>query len=309
VAAGEITPEEARIHPNRSIITRALGSDPKMKADRYTVDVARGDRVLLCSDGLSSMITDDVIEEAMVSTVAPQACADALVGLALSAGGHDNVTCIVIDVKDDGVGRRALMERLRNLAVCLAVVAAVLLVTFLGLLGLAQNQWYLADSNGYVALYRGIPGAPEALGLSALEEVTEIKTSQLSDAVEHRLAEGISFENESEARDVVASYREQIAQDQAAQAASSASVELARAAAAGTQADPAAEIPEASADPEAEPQPQTPADPAAEQPGAPAEPDPAGLPATDTPPAAEIVLDPAAPAEGDPAPAAPEGVA
>lgn len=207
VAAGEITPEEARIHPNRSIITRALGSDPNMKADSFTVAVARHDRVMLCSDGLSSMISDDVIEEAMVSSPAPQACADALVDLALAAGGHDNVTCIVIDVKDDGVASRALKMRLRNIGIACAAALVVLLVAWIGLLGISSRYWYLADLDGYVALYRGFPGTPSFLGTSDLQEVTSIPTESLSDAIEQRLMQGISFESEDEARAVLDEYR------------------------------------------------------------------------------------------------------
>ena len=112
VEAGEITPEEARVHPSRSIITRALGSDPNMKADAFMIDVTTGDRVLLCSDGLPSMVPDDAIEEAMVTSPAPQACADRLVDMALEAGGLDNVTAIVVDVKDDGIERHALRKPL-----------------------------------------------------------------------------------------------------------------------------------------------------------------------------------------------------
>lgn len=211
VAAGEITPEEARIHPNRSIITRALGSDPAMKADSFTIDVARGDRVLLCSDGLSSMITDDVIEEAMVTSVTPQVCADTLVDLALAAGGHDNVTCIVVDVKDDGVASRAFKMRLRNIAIGLAIAVAVLLVAWLGLWGISQRYWYLADKDGYVALYHGIPGLPSALGLNNLEETTSIDTGDLSDAVGQRLLKGIICDSKDEAHSIIKDYQAQIA--------------------------------------------------------------------------------------------------
>lgn len=208
VAAGEITPEEARIHPNRSVITRALGSDPSMKADHFLIDVSRGDRVLLCSDGLSSMVTDDAIEEAMVSTATPQSCADALVELALAAGGHDNVTCVVIDIKDDGIASHAFKARMRNVLTGLIVALVVLLATFLCIYGFARNTWYLADVNGYVSLFRGIPGAPSSLGLNDLKESTSIQTSQLSDAVEQRLRTGLLFDSEADARKTLEEYRE-----------------------------------------------------------------------------------------------------
>lgn len=260
VAAGEITPEEARIHPNRSIITRALGSDPAMRADHFMVELSRGDRVLLCSDGLSSMVTDAAIEETMVCSLAPQACADALVDLALAAGGHDNVTCVVVDVKDDGTAARALRTRVRNVAIGLALVAIVLLAAWISLFGIAQRSWYLADSNGYVALYRGIPGAPSGLGINELQEVTTVEVAKLSDAVGQRLEAGLQFASEGEARATLDDYRVQIAQDQAAHDADTQRVATGKAAADATvaaaaltpaaPAEPAGEAAPADADPQ-----------------------------------------------------------
>ena len=211
VEAGEITPEEARVHPSRSIITRALGSERSMRADSFLVDVTLGDRILLCSDGLSSMISDDVIEEAMVTSPAPQACADRLVDLALGAGGLDNVTCIVIDVKDDGIERHALLNRVRNVALWLVAVALVLLVIFAGISAFARNSWYLTDRDGYVTLNRGLPGQYPLVTLSQEIEQTTIRTSELSEAVEERLARGITFGSEDAARAVLEKYRAQIA--------------------------------------------------------------------------------------------------
>ena len=232
VAAGEITPEEARVHPNRSIITRALGSDPAMKADHFMVDVSRGDRVMLCSDGLSSMVTDAAIEETMISTPAPQNCADALVDLALAAGGHDNVTCVVVDVKDDGVASRAFKMRLRNIGIALLVAVAILLIVALGIFGFSRNTWFLTDVNGYVALYRGIPGTFGGIALNELQEVTSVTTADLSDAVAQRLERGISFSSEDDAREVIEEYRDQIAENAAAQEAESQRISSARASAA-----------------------------------------------------------------------------
>ncbi len=209
VAAGQITAEEARVHPNRSVITRALGNDPKMQADHFTVDVARGDRILLCSDGLSSMVTDGVIEETLMSCTAPQSCADALVDAALAEGGSDNVTCIVIDVKNDGVAEKAFHSRMRNLGVGAAVVAAIAILVLAVLLVVSNHSWYLTDYNGYVALHRGIAGMPEALGMDETVEVTTVETSMLSDSVGRRLEAGITFSSEDEARQVIEDYREQ----------------------------------------------------------------------------------------------------
>ena len=231
VAAGQITPEEARVHPNRSVITRALGSDPDMKADGFLIEVARGDRVLLCSDGLNSMIDDAAIEEAMVCSPTPQACADALVDLALDAGGYDNVTCVVVDVKDDGTAAHALKVRLRNIAIAILAAVAVLLAVALGMFGISQRRWFLTDQNGYVALYRGIPGNWGVLPFNEFVEGTSVDVTKLSDAVETRLQSGISFDSEQEARDTIDQYRAQIAEAEQGKAAESERINSARVAA------------------------------------------------------------------------------
>ena len=74
-----------------------------MYADHFSLEVSDGDRIILCSDGLSGMVPDDEIESIAVSNVTPQKAADNLVSAALTYGGSDNITVIVIDVLDDGI--------------------------------------------------------------------------------------------------------------------------------------------------------------------------------------------------------------
>ena len=101
IEQGRLTEAEARFHPQRSVITRALGSDPNMQPDLYTLHVEEGDRLVLCSDGLCSMIADDEIEAILLDNPAPAQACDALVEEAIIAGGLDNVTVIVIDPLGD----------------------------------------------------------------------------------------------------------------------------------------------------------------------------------------------------------------
>lgn len=101
IEQGRLTEEEARFHPQRSVITRALGSDIHMQPDLYTLRVEDGDRLLLCSDGLSSMVGDDAIEATLVANSVPSDACEALVDEALRCGGMDNVTVIVIDPLGD----------------------------------------------------------------------------------------------------------------------------------------------------------------------------------------------------------------
>jgi PPM family protein phosphatase len=98
VLAGVITKEQARVHPRRNVITRALGSDAGLHPDRWLLPPISGDRYLVCSDGLFSELPDEVIL-ALLSVGPPQQAAEALVAAANDAGGRDNVTAIVVDVE------------------------------------------------------------------------------------------------------------------------------------------------------------------------------------------------------------------
>jgi PPM family protein phosphatase len=97
VLAGAITPEQARTHPRRNIVTRALGSDFVVRPDHWLLPPLAGDRYLVCSDGLTGELTDDEILPLLLAGD-PQQAAGALVAAADEAGGHDNTTVIVVDV-------------------------------------------------------------------------------------------------------------------------------------------------------------------------------------------------------------------
>ena len=98
VATGHITAEEARTHPRRNIVTRALGIEPNVRADMWTMPIVRGDRFVLCSDGLVDEVPDSEILEKVASVEDPQALSEQLVALANNHGGRDNVTVVVVDV-------------------------------------------------------------------------------------------------------------------------------------------------------------------------------------------------------------------
>jgi protein phosphatase len=99
---GRLTREEARVHPQRNIITRVLGSDPEVEVDSFPVDPFRGDRFVLCSDGLFSEVEDDEIADILRAHPEPQGAVDVLVELANERGGRDNISVVIVDVVDDG---------------------------------------------------------------------------------------------------------------------------------------------------------------------------------------------------------------
>jgi len=99
VSAGRLTPEQARTHPARALLTRALGGDP-VEVDVMSLKMEEGDRLLVCSDGLNSMITDDLIAEVLRSGV-PSEAAWKLIEEANRAGGHDNISVVLVEAVPD----------------------------------------------------------------------------------------------------------------------------------------------------------------------------------------------------------------
>jgi protein phosphatase len=99
---GKLTEQEALDHPQRSIITRALGPEPIVEVDTWSYPLRPSDVVLLCSDGLTSMIPEQQIQAALVDTRNLQAAADRLIDEANAAGGRDNITVVLFRVEDAG---------------------------------------------------------------------------------------------------------------------------------------------------------------------------------------------------------------
>lgn len=103
VETGQITPEEAEHHPNRNVVLKILGdAQADVSPDETMREAILGDRWLLCSDGLSGVVSPDTIGTVLAEVTDPGECAEALTRLALRAGGPDNITCIVCDIVASG---------------------------------------------------------------------------------------------------------------------------------------------------------------------------------------------------------------
>ena len=112
VSRGALTPEQARDHPRKNVLTRALGIAASVQVDTMRVELEEGDVLLLCSDGLNSLVTDDEIGSALSKNDPQEACGS-LVELANSHGGHDNITVVIARMdrlSADGGGREARQD-------------------------------------------------------------------------------------------------------------------------------------------------------------------------------------------------------
>lgn len=213
IEAGQLTEAEARVHPNRSVITRAIGSDPHMQPDLYELNVETGDRLLLCSDGVCGMIEDSEIASIMRQAPSAQACADQLVEAALQAGGFDNATAVVVDVE----GFKAVREkkqRRKSKALAIGVVfcllAALACAIFAGYM-YVNNSAYLIEQDGKVAVYRGLNEELFGMPLSSLEYTSDVEVDQLNPGVANRIKEGMQVGSLEEANNLITTYQQEIA--------------------------------------------------------------------------------------------------
>lgn len=205
---GQITEAQAEDHPQRSIITRALGPEAEVEADIQSVPSAPGDIFMLCSDGLTTMLGDERIKELLMGSTTLDAATTALVDEANRAGGRDNITVVLFQVEDpenplaapgeqptliappsgrarvgDGVVTGVPHQRRTGaIAARLAIGLAVLAVIAGGLFFASRQVWFLGtDSAGRVALYQGLP-YELPFGMSMYEEKysTAVQTGELS---------------------------------------------------------------------------------------------------------------------------------
>ncbi|SES62272.1 Stp1/IreP family PP2C-type Ser/Thr phosphatase [[Clostridium] polysaccharolyticum] len=98
VRTGELMPEDARFHPNKNIITRALGTNKEVKADFFEVKLEKADTILLCSDGLSNMVEDEEIERIVKQMDNIKETSETLVDLANKNGGADNIAIVMVRI-------------------------------------------------------------------------------------------------------------------------------------------------------------------------------------------------------------------
>ena len=242
VKAGEITREEADVHPHRNVVTRSIGTEAEVEVDQDDVPVIDGDRFLLCSDGLTGTVTEPQIQAILEATPKPQEAADRLIKAANRAGGIDNITVVVLDIHASdatdlegragptGVptlrsgapkGRAPQTEGRRRprpspatvkrwaLRIGIAAVAVLAIVTAARLY--IDRQWYVGESGGYVAVYQGIPARVAGLRLSHIELETDIPSADVAQLPQYpELSSGITASDRTEAFAIVEQIRSDV---------------------------------------------------------------------------------------------------
>ena len=253
VDEGRISPAEARVHPHRSLILKALQGGHNVEPDLFTLDVQTGDRVLLCSDGLSDYVETDEIARTLGADTIEEAAGE-LVRAALDNNTTDNVTCVIGEVIPDAeapdnldgvllVGAAAEDDQLSDTASFSAAydvegdddhvdedlryaprrdsrrrrwpLRLVLIVVVLAAIGgglwwaydWSQARYYVAESDGNVAIFRGVSQDLPGINLSELHEGTDLPVEDLPEYSQEQVAAGIASDDLAGAQDTVAELR------------------------------------------------------------------------------------------------------
>ena len=219
VRGGELTPEQAEVHPQRSIITRALGIDPQVDVDVYPIELQAGDRILLCSDGLTTMVRPEEIANILGGEPDPRRAAQLLVDAANAAGGEDNITAVIVEavevpeddappaaVVDDGhdateTGARGAKRRrpgrtLFRVALWALPILLVLAVAFAFVGWYARNTYYVGSNGGRVTVFQGIKGGL-LIWDPTIERRTDLDAGDLTQAQRQDVQDGKKFSSRS----------------------------------------------------------------------------------------------------------------
>jgi len=246
VRSGKLSPEEADSHPQRSVITRVLGTDPDVDVDTFSVEAQPGDLFLICSDGLTSMVDDGtILREVERNRGDLSSAAKALVRAANKSGGDDNITIIFFEIAEGATGadhartvtlppiedddeetldehrgvpvvevaqpsRR--QERHTGRGMLFVLLALVILVGACGFAawGLWRSHFVGAETDGHVAVYQGVPwNIVGNVRLYRAVYVSPLVTAQLSQAERRKLFDH-TLRSDDSARAAVHRYEQQI---------------------------------------------------------------------------------------------------
>jgi PPM family protein phosphatase len=217
---GQLTVEEAEEHPQRSIITRALGPEPDVEPDVHTHQARSGDVFLLCSDGLTSMVREERLHEILTGSDSLASAVDRLVDEANRAGGRDNITAVLFRLGDEQAAETAqrsgetaeqtatdidpaevraatkvrerqpgrARRRLKWAAVSMATIVVIAGLAAAAVAGIRSVYFIGQNDRGLVTLYRGVPyELPFGIDLFSSKYVSSIQAQSLRPFERRRL--------------------------------------------------------------------------------------------------------------------------
>lgn len=197
VKQGKITDKEATKHALRNVITRAIGSEPNIRVDLFSQNLKEGDRLLIASDGLTSMVSDSQIKKLITAVGLKEAC-QKLIRAANEKGGQDNITVVLVDISKESAS--SLLSKATSVVKSKIFYLAIGILVVMGLLTFAfylnNNSYYLWTYKGKVALYQGLPYKLGGIVLSRVKYVSNLDYRQLDKPMQRSLERKIMVKNE-----------------------------------------------------------------------------------------------------------------
>jgi protein phosphatase len=218
VAEGKLTPEQAEQHPQRSILTRALGADREVDVEEATIALAPGDRLLLCSDGLTGVLgDDDILRIAGHGEDLDRICAR-LVDEANARGGPDNITAVLVELA--GATGAAALPMPRTFArksdvrtrrripvrpfIWLLVVAVLAAGGYYAVRALTNNTFFVGVDGQDVAVFRGLPLKFAGLDFARVEQRSAVRESDVRADFVPKLKDGVHVKSVQDGLDYIA---------------------------------------------------------------------------------------------------------
>ncbi len=204
VNQGKIKPEEANQHPQRNLITKAVGANNKLEPDIFSFSLKKGDRILLCTDGLTSMVSKAEIASIMTTLNLKEVAAN-LVRASNQHGGEDNITVVLLEaVKSKENGNFFTFTLLKIWLLLTVLTLGILLFLFINF---SSNLYFLGLDGSKVAVYQGIPFNLAGRPLYHLVKTTNINTQQLPSYFQRRLEKGLLVKGKSEINPILVDLR------------------------------------------------------------------------------------------------------
>lgn len=215
VAEGLMSEDQAETHPQRSILTRALGTERSVEVDVLHVSLRGGDRILLCSDGFSNVVAGPELPRLVGSAAGDDLdaiCGD-MIALANERGGPDNITVVLIScggIPSGGVrspgrqpsdrARSARPRPTRRLFTWLLLLAALIGGSIFGVRAWVADKYFVGVYQDEVTIFHGVPTAVPPFTFNEPREPTGIQAAEVRESLRQKLEEGVTFDSLDGAR-------------------------------------------------------------------------------------------------------------